>query len=176
MRFYHGKLFVFLSLMFASLCSVAGESVQVGRYLDHNTIVQDAAQVDPLQEVATLKYSLNTPISTALMLVLKGSGYHLAESSDPLVVNLMRSRVPRPLLEFKNKRIISIVEALAGIGFNVIIKRSARRIIILSQASLDPLRSARNPGTQSKASDTRARPITRATINNSDVLNHYSER
>ncbi len=146
-----------LALTLFAGSALAGEPVQAGRYLDHNTNVHDPAQVDPLKQVVDLKFGLNTQIRDALKLTLKGTGYQLSNIDSPLLANLMTSAVPRAQLQFDSKRVISIVRTLAGIGFNVEIRRAARKIVITPD--VPPVAKATAPALAKKSN-----PVKRPTV------------
>lgn len=133
---------------------------RAGRYLDRSVIVNEASQLNPLQQVATLEFSSRITVAEALKSALAGTGYHLLDPDvhpDSESRALLRTRLAIPHQQFDTKRIDSVIAAVvgAGRGFGLEVDHVARRIRIVplrapapvpKQVSRRPLRAAPSPG------------------------------
>ncbi len=106
----------------AALLPVAAQAnatERVGRYLDRSVLVHEAAQLNPLEQVADLEFSSRITVSEALRLALAGTGYDLLDPDshpDPESRKLLRGRIAIPHESFSSKRIDSVIAALVGAG------------------------------------------------------------
>ena len=114
----------------------ADDTRRAGRYIDRFVLVHEAAQFNPLAQVATLQFSSRVTIGEALSTALVGTGYRLlrldvhpqAESRALLV-----SRLSIPHQTFVKKRIDSVLSAVigAGRGFTLEVDHVARQIRVV---------------------------------------------
>ncbi len=113
-----------------------GEDVRrAGRYLDRSVLVHEAAQLNPLEQVADLEFSSRISVAEALRSALAGTGYRLldpgAHHDDARA--LLESRLAIPHLNFDDKRVDSVIAAVvgAGRGFHLQVDHVTRRIRVV---------------------------------------------
>ena len=115
--------------------SWAEDTRQVGRYLDRSVLVHEAAQLNPLEQVARLQFSSRITVAEALRSALAGTGYQLLEpdAHHDDARALLESRLAIPHQNFEDKRIDSVIAAVvgAGRGFHLEVDQVARRIRVV---------------------------------------------
>ncbi len=123
------------ALWLMSVTAPAADTVPVGRYLDRNLQVHEAARLHPLQAVADLTFSDRMSVGEALRSALAGTGYRLqAPGADETEVRqLLATRIAMSHLAFEGRQLDSVIAALVGDGrgFAVEIHHVTRTVRIL---------------------------------------------
>lgn len=114
----------------------ADNTRSVGRYIDRSVLVHEAAQLNPLEQVANLQFSSRITIGEALSTALVGTGYHLLDPDGHLQIEsrtLLESRLAISHQNFAEKRIDSVISAVigAGRGFTLEVDHVARQIRVV---------------------------------------------
>lgn len=114
----------------------ADETRRVGRYFDRIVLVHEAAQLNPLAQVANLQFSSRITIGEALSTALVGTGYRLLDTdahSHSESHTLLESRLAIPHQNFVEKRIDSIISAVIGVGrgFTLEVDHVARQVRVV---------------------------------------------
>ena len=115
--------------------AMGDDSRRVGRYLDKSVLVHEAAQLNPLEQVAHLRFSSRVTVAEALRSALTGTGYQLLDPDAHHEHSraLLESRLAIPHQNFDDKRIDSVIAAVvgAGRGFTLEVDHVARRIRVV---------------------------------------------
>lgn len=127
----------------------ADDTKSAGRYIDRSVLVHGASQLDPLKQVANLRFSSRITVGQALRAALVGTGYRLLDpDSHPHTESrtLLGSRLATPHQKFAEKRIDSVISAVigAGRGFTLEVDHVARQIRVVQILPVE-LPSARPP-------------------------------
>ncbi len=127
----------------------ADDTKRVGRYIDRSVLVHEAAQLNPLSQVANLQFSSRISIGEALSTALAGTGYRLLDPDvHPRTESrtLLVSRLAIPHQDFAEKRIDSVISAVigAGRGFTLEVDHVARQVRVVPVLAVETP-SARPP-------------------------------
>lgn len=120
----------------------ADDTRRTGRYIDMSVLVHEAAQLNPLEQIANLQFSSRITVGEALRTALVGTGYHLLDpDAHPHSESrtLLGSRLAIPHQNFAGKRIDSVVSAVigAGRGFTLEVNHVARQVRVVPILPVD---------------------------------------
>lgn len=127
----------------------ADDTLRAGRYVDRSVLVHNAAQLNPLAQVANLHFSSRITVGDALRTALIGTGYHLVDpAAHPYTESraILGTRLAIPHQNFAEKRIDSIISAVigAGHGFTLEVDHIARQVRVIPALAVETP-SARPP-------------------------------
>ena len=114
----------------------AEDSRRAGRYIDRSVLVHERAQLNPLAQVANLRFSSRISIGETLSTALAGTGYRLLDpDAHPHTESrtLLATRLAISHQDFSEKRIDSVISAVigAGRGFTLEVDHIARQIRVV---------------------------------------------
>ena len=137
---------------------LADATERAGRYLDRSVLVHEAARLNPLEQVADLRFGSRVTVAEALRTALAGTGYRLLDPEDhpdAEARSLLRGRIAIPHETFDGKRVDSVIAAVvgAGRGFRLEVDHAGRRIRIVPVGRTAP---ATEPVRREPATDYRA--------------------
>lgn len=123
--------------------SLADTTERAGRYLDRSVLVHETAQLNPLEQVADLRFDSRVTVAGALRTALSGTGYRLLDPEahpDARARSLLRGRIAIPHEAFDGKRLDSVLAAVAGAGrgFRLEVDHTGRRIRIVPLRRVAP--------------------------------------
>ena len=107
------------ALLAVACVAPADDTRRAGRYLDRTVLVHDAARLNPLRQVADLRFSARISIAGALRTALAGTGYRLLAPDahpHPGTRALLLGRLAMPHHRFDGRRIDAVIAAIVGVG------------------------------------------------------------